>query len=88
MRAIFKITEPSGKIYRIFADGHAEGFEPGAVVCNYIPAVLALVEVTASMSDKPERIFCAASRVGKSYETCFVSRRSVPIRISIAADHA
>ena len=67
MRAIFKITEPSGKIYRIFADGRAEGFEPGAVVCNYIPAVLASVEVTAGMADRPEWIFCAASRVGKSF---------------------
>lgn len=54
MRAIFKITESSGKTYRIFADGHAEGFEPGAVICNYIPALLTSVKVTAE-------------RVGKSH---------------------
>ena len=36
----FKITEPSGKTYRVFADGHAEGFQPGAVICNYIPSLL------------------------------------------------
>ena len=35
-----EITEPSGKTYRIFADGHAEGFENGAVIRNNIPSLL------------------------------------------------
>ena len=32
--AIFEINEPSGKTYKIFADGNTEGFEEGAVVAN------------------------------------------------------
>ena len=39
-REAFRITEPSGKTYRVFADGRAEGFEPGAFICNYIPSLL------------------------------------------------
>ncbi len=40
-REVFKITEPVGNVYRIFADGHVEGFVPGSVIANYIPALLA-----------------------------------------------
>ncbi len=39
-REAFRVVEPSGKTYRVFADGHAEGFQPGAVICNYIPSLL------------------------------------------------
>ena len=41
MTEAFKIIEPSGKTYRVFADGRVEGFEPGALVCNRIPALIA-----------------------------------------------
>ena len=36
----FRVTEPSGKEYRVYADGRVEGFEQPAVVYNRIPALM------------------------------------------------
>lgn len=38
---LFKIIEPSGKIYEIFPDGHIFGFADGSIVINRYPALLA-----------------------------------------------
>ena len=61
-REAFRITEPSGKTYRVFADGRVEGFQRGAFICNYIPALLAsaasrrqAVAESPTMSDVPAR---------------------------------
>ena len=37
----FRVVEPLGKTYRIYADGQIDGFQPGAFIFNYIPALLA-----------------------------------------------
>ncbi len=50
-----RITEPSGKTYRIFADGRIEGFQRGAVICNYIPAVLASAESKSHVPSSPNK---------------------------------
>ena len=50
MQEVFKVVEPSGKTYLIFADGHAEGFQPGAVICNRIPSLL--VETAIKEADR------------------------------------
>jgi len=34
---VFRVTEPDGRTYRLFADGKIRGFAPGAVVFNRIP---------------------------------------------------
>ena len=49
-REAVRITEPSGKTYRIFADGRADGFQRGAVICNYIPSLL--VETAIKEADR------------------------------------
>lgn len=42
----FEIHERNGKVYRIFADGRIEGFEDGAVSCNYIwPLLCSLMPI-------------------------------------------
>ena len=51
----FKVVEPSGKSYRIFADGRIEGFQPGAVIFNYIPSLLASGESMSQASECPTR---------------------------------
>jgi hypothetical protein len=38
---IVEIVEPSGHIYRIFADGRIEGFADDALAFNYVPSLLA-----------------------------------------------
>lgn len=47
-RPAFEVTEPGGKVYRIWADGRVEGFAPGAIICNRIPT-LAAAEARAAM---------------------------------------
>jgi hypothetical protein len=37
---IFKIREPDGKEYRIYADGQTEGFKEGAFIANGITILL------------------------------------------------
>ncbi len=44
-REAVKLIEPSGKTYRIFADGHAEGFPRGTIISNFIPSLLALAAI-------------------------------------------
>ena len=36
----FLVIEPSGKEYRIYADGRVEGFEQPAIIYNRIPALM------------------------------------------------
>ena len=36
-REAFKVIEPSGKTYRIYANGEIEGFLPGSIIVNRIP---------------------------------------------------
>lgn len=43
----FRIVEPSGKTYCIYADGRVEGFDPPVTIINRIPD---LVRRYASMS--------------------------------------
>lgn len=33
-RPVFEVHERNGKTYRIWADGHTEGFEEGAIIIN------------------------------------------------------
>ena len=40
MREAFRIIEPSGKTYRIYANGKIEGFEEPAIIYNRIPALM------------------------------------------------
>lgn len=40
MQEAFKVIEPSGKTYRVYEDGRAEGFESGSIVVNRIPMLL------------------------------------------------
>lgn len=46
MHEAFKVIEPSGKTYRVFANGQIDGFKLGAIVFNYIPPLLASGEST------------------------------------------
>ncbi len=39
MEEAFKVIEPSGKIYRIYADGRVEGFAGGSMIFNRIPSL-------------------------------------------------
>ena len=63
----FKITEPNGKTYRVFADGRAEGFQRGAVICNYIPALLASAACRAQASTKSPTMSDVPARGGASH---------------------
>ena len=51
----FRVVEPSGKTYRIFADGRIEGFQPEAVTFNYIPSLLASGESRSQASECPTK---------------------------------
>lgn len=48
MKEAFRVIEPDGRTYRMFAEGLIEGFAEGAVIVNYIPSLLA----SASMSQQ------------------------------------
>ena len=39
-KPIFEVQEPSGKIYRIWAEGRIEGFEAGAVIINRVAPLM------------------------------------------------
>lgn len=39
---IFRVTDPAGKTYKIYANGQIEGFGEGCVVFNRIPIALKL----------------------------------------------
>ena len=56
MQEAFKAIEPSGKTYRIFADGHTEGFQRGTIISNSIPSLLALAAIQGA-----ERSFQAST---------------------------
>lgn len=36
----FCVIDPSGKIYRIYANGKVDGFPDGSLIVNRIPALL------------------------------------------------
>ena len=79
----FRITEPSGKTYRIFADGRTEGFQRGALICNYIPALLASAESKFHVPSSPNKSDVLA-RGGASHSVA-LSVPSAAEKISTAA---
>jgi hypothetical protein len=40
MQEAFRVIEPSGKTYHIYADGRITGFAEHATICNRIPCLM------------------------------------------------
>ena len=83
-REAVRITEPSGKTYRIFPDGRAEGFQPGAVIFNYIPSLLASASSKSHASTKSPTISDVPARGGASESLALNAANPAP-KISTAA---
>jgi hypothetical protein len=54
-RLLFKVIDPSGKVYEIFATGRISGFPDDSIVINHFPALLAYESITSSASAVPTR---------------------------------
>lgn len=54
-RPVFEVHERNGKRYRIWADGHTDGFGDGAVVCNGILPLFNAATTRTELSSTADR---------------------------------
>lgn len=50
----FKVIEPDGRTYQLFAEGRIEGFAPGASMVNYVPTLIALAVAESFVPSEAE----------------------------------